>query len=378
MCRFIIVQQPRYAAINNNNNNDKSSNDVALNNNDHHYYPPKKINSEKVQHDNDEKFRKFHRSDSCNSADSGVDTDDEFFIQDAAAEVEKKELPKEKEGDSLKDSAESKEWSQEQKRQQRRNFGYFRQKSYRKCSKPTAECFKIGFQIAVALAAQEMDFEENYEEIQKQWKIKLTEKLKLILSEEDFCNGYHKCHQPQISRKFLSGNKKLREIKSEYEEQKFLNESSEEEDDDDDDEMFLDDLINNLSREMSNLKTGVTQILENYVGLECIRKGGVNNVRRGYNLLRQAASEELPMALYNLGVLCDRGHGLKSPKPLFAFKCFERASELRHSGAKYNLAVYYAKGRAVKANKSKAKKLMYEAACGGLPQARAIVFNKKH
>lgn len=129
---------------------------------------------------------------------------------------------------------------------------------------------------------------------------------------------------------------------------------------------------------MNSLKNQITGVLQNYVGTELIEKGGGPNIQCGCDLLQMAPSENLPTALYNLGVLYERGH-LRSNSPNFprAAQCYERASKLQHAGAKYNLGVLYAKGNSVVKDIQRAKSLIYEAALIGLPQARAIVFSNK-
>lgn len=93
------------------------------------------------------------------------------------------------------------------------------------------------------------------------------------------------------------------------------------------------------------------------------------NALRAATLYRKAAKIGSVRALYNLGVLCLKGDGVKKDEAA-ARSCFEQAAKRGHLAAAYNLGICYEKGLGGEKNAARAMELYATAADGGYQMAQ--------
>jgi TPR repeat protein len=92
------------------------------------------------------------------------------------------------------------------------------------------------------------------------------------------------------------------------------------------------------------------------------------NVEEAANWFREAAIQGVPGAQYNLGVLYERGLGVREDETR-ALLWYHSAAEQGHPLAQYNLGILYAAGRAVPLSYSEAAVWFERAAERGVPAA---------
>ena len=106
-------------------------------------------------------------------------------------------------------------------------------------------------------------------------------------------------------------------------------------------------------------------------GVKAANKG---DYKTALIIFEDLASKNNSVALYNLGVMYNNGHGVKQGY-IKAKELYEKAALQGYVNAQYNLAVLYFNGQQIKQDKSIAKK-WYGKACDGGDREACEMYNE--